>query len=81
MKMPTTTQVDTNNPDDHACRICGRGVSDAATWWIHVVDGGAMIAPIFAPDDDDDPGDTGWHPIGSGCALSIPKTHRKRWRP
>lgn len=77
MKMINATRVDTNNPNDHECRVCGRGVSDRSAWWIHVVDGGSTIAPIEDPDTED-PSDTGWHPVGQYCARRIPRTHRKK---
>lgn len=62
------------------CFVCGRGLTEKAVdsgWMVHLVDGGAAIAPVTEPEAQDG-SDMGWFPVGSGCANAIPETHRQR---
>lgn len=62
---------------DSDCRLCGRPIVLARSYWIHVVDGGHSLAHRDAPDTAD-PGDCGWHPVGADCARRIPASHKRR---
>ena len=63
---------------DGPCYICGRAVQHA-TYWVHPVDGGAVL---LHRDDEDayvsDGGDLGLQPVGSRCARLVPAEYRRR---
>ncbi len=65
--------------DSMPCAICGKPILDsAATWEVHVVDGGAAFAPMHGDEPIDAAGDMFWFPVGERCARAIPLTHRQK---
>jgi hypothetical protein len=63
------------------CFLCGLGMSKVGydkAWKVHVVAGGARLAPAAMEWPPGDPGDVGWFAVGSECAKRIPLTYRRR---
>jgi hypothetical protein len=55
------------------CACCGREMKSKTRFWIHLIMGGGTL---LHPDDTeaygtDDPGEMGWHPVGSACAKKF----------
>ncbi len=63
------------------CTHCGKPIENPSrSAWVHVIDGGANLAPASWDDNDDriDPdGNMNWFQIGSVCKLKVPGLYRK----
>lgn len=61
------------------CACCGREMTSANRYMLHVIDGGANV---LHPDDEHlyetDSGDMDWHAVGPECAKKF-KGFAKKW--
>lgn len=66
---------------EECCTHCGKPIENPArSAWVHVIDGGANLAPASWKDDDkriNPGGNMNWFQIGSVCKLKVPESYRK----
>lgn len=65
---------------DDQCFLCCRPVRSESkgTRWIHIVEGGGLLARVGADDTQfDAAGDMGWFPVGPRCARKIPAAFKR----
>lgn len=63
--------LNTDGAPDGACVKCHRRLKGDVEYWVHMVDGGGVLAPV---DEDykDDGADLGWWVVGPECAKAMP---------